>query len=109
MALIDVKPLGDIEKYLQLAVVCCVSFFGTFGSVMGAMLANGSSIALSAATGFSSACLLMSAALLATAKRSKLFTKITPDLPKGLESIVEGTDLHKPGASADDLKRRFTQ
>lgn len=98
MGLIEFKPLGDVEKYLQLGVVACVSFFGTIGSVGGAMLAGGSSPLFACATGFFSACLVMAAALLNAARK----VGIKAPLPKGLEQVVANTDLQ---ATNPDVKR----
>lgn len=91
MGLIDLKPLGDIERYLQLGVVAFVSFFGTWSTVGLYQLLQTGNWQVALAWGFLSACGTMSAMVLATARASKLFTKIKDVLP--VDSPPETTNI----------------
>jgi len=101
MGLFDIEPLKDLahlaDKYLQLGVVCFVSFWFTLGLLMGAALASGVSPLAAFVTAFSTACVVMSAAVWRTAKRSRLFRDISPELPEGLEVNINGTEMQGKG------------
>ena len=97
MGLIDVKPLGDVEKYLQLGVVAFVSFFGTWSTVGLYQLAATGSITVALTWGFLTACGTMSTIVLATARASKLFTKVKDVLPtEGPQVTKEWEGVHLP-------------
>lgn len=85
MGLFDIKPLGDVEKYLQLLTLCGLTFVLVLGTSGGLALLQYKSVTLAFGIGFFTACTTAASVGLESARRSKFFTKVVDVAPTDTE------------------------
>ena len=97
--MLDLKPFGDLRKYLDLVPVAFVAFFGTCGSVGSGMAAAGQNLWLVWAVAIFSGFTVMAGAVLIAAEKSG----IRMPIPNGLRKIITTTDvIESPVRAAPD-------